>query len=112
MRVKSLIGFGYETLVELLFAATCFVAADEEDGVSLRIEGERYTPHAASGVKPQLLHIRVTATLQSVHVWAPELGPEPFQEFGVREHCVLYDRWQYVELGVEILVKLNQPRHV
>ena len=112
MRIKSFVGLADESLIELLLAATGFVPADEENGVSLRIEGEGYAPRAAVGIKSQLLHIRVAAALQSVYVRAPELGPETFEQRQVREHCVLHGQRQRVKFKVEFLVERHLPRHI
>ena len=64
MFVIKPIGLGNHSLIEAIVAG--FVAADEQDRGSPRIESEKRAQRAAAMLRPQFLHVRVLRTGQGV----------------------------------------------
>jgi hypothetical protein len=52
MSAKTLVGPSYQLTIETVFTAPAgLVVSHQEDGLTIRVEGERYTPHATSGME-------------------------------------------------------------
>ena len=62
--------------VELLLAHAGLVAGDEENRLTFRVKGERYSPFSVGARETQLLHVRVARTFESVAVRPVQLRAE------------------------------------
>src|SRR5579871_3167945 len=80
MRVKPVVGFCDELLIEPLLAATGFVAGDEKNCLALRVEGERYAPLTTRRAEAQFFHIGVAGIVQCIDARTAQLRPELMQE--------------------------------
>jgi hypothetical protein len=83
--IKSFVGLCYEMAIKSLLAATRFVSRDQKDRVALWVERESDAPDTSSSVKTQLLHIRVTRTLERIDARPTELRAKPLQQQGMSE---------------------------
>jgi len=85
------------------------VSGHQQDGLTLRIEGERDSPYAPIGIKAQLLHVGVARTLQRIDL-------RSFQEWSLlAKNCrqghkyVLNLFGQFPILGNEFIVEDDLP---
>ncbi len=51
MSIEAIVSLANQLSVEALLAASGFISGDEENGVSLRVEGEGYAPDSVCRVE-------------------------------------------------------------
>ena len=83
MASEDRIGVLDHGLIESALVFPGLVAADEQHGPSLRIEGEQRAVDMGAGGRPQFLHIAVLRTLAVVDQGTPELRPRHAQDLQV-----------------------------
>jgi hypothetical protein len=76
VRIKPTVSPANQFAVKSPFAATGFVAGDQQDRAALRVESECNTPDAVLRIEAQFLHIRVAGILQRVYARSSQLWPE------------------------------------
>jgi hypothetical protein len=81
VHIKTGVSLRYQLPIEPLFTAPGFVATAQNNGLPLWIECKSEPPNAASGVKPQFLHILMSGSVESIDARTLHLWPENFQDF-------------------------------
>jgi hypothetical protein len=100
-----------KALVEPALICPALVATDQQDRLSLWIEGKGHSPDLTVPGKPELFHIAVLRTLEGVDRRPPQIGPKLSKQFGMRQQFILKFLHQVFELNIEGIVKKNGPRH-
>jgi len=112
MIVEALLGPGDKLSVKAPFASAGFVSANEENGFSVGVEGERDAPGAIIRIAPQLLHVRVFRTFKSIGMRSSKLWTKLFEQSGFRGNGGFGLPRQRIKFGVKSRVKLDRPTHV
>src|ERR1035437_575879 len=112
MAVETVIGLPDHPAVESFFARPRFVAGNEQDRLSLRVEGESHSPFAIRHAEAQFLHVRVPRSVQSVDARPPQLRPELLKKARQGQNLRLHVLIQRVELPLKLIADLNNPTHV
>jgi len=110
--VIALISFDQQALVEPALICSGLVAADQKDGLSLRIKGKSHSPRLSLSGKPQLFHIGVSGALECVDRGSTQMRSEFGQQTSMRQQLILQTLRQTLELCVEWIVKDNRPGHL
>ena len=86
---------------------TPFVAADQEDGSALGVEGEQNSDRSST----QLLQVGMFRALHSVYQRPPKGGAVLLQDLDEGIEPILLDIWQPVRPIVELCAGLDLPTH-
>ncbi len=87
------------------------VSPNQQDRLSLRIEGKGHSPDLTVPGKPKFFHVGVLRGLQGVDRRSPQIGSKLSQQLGVCQQFVLKLVHQGFELGIEGIVKENGPSY-
>ncbi len=98
--------------IKAFLAASRFVAANQKDGLPVRIEGESHSPCAIRSVKPELLHICVTGAVEGVGARSAQLRAELLKQPGVAQQLVLHALRQAFKFALKFLMEQDLPCHV
>jgi hypothetical protein len=111
MRGEAGVGRGDQAPVKPAFLDARLVARQQHDPLAVRIERVGDPPHPVVGGEPQFLHVGVLRVRQGVGVGPSQCRAFAGEDFETGEELVLYGLRQVVELRVELLGKLDLPRH-
>src|SRR5271170_344481 len=106
------IRLGDELFVKPLLAPAGFVAGDEQDCLTLRIEGEGGAPLSIRGLEAQLLHVGVLRAFERISIRSPELRAIIDQQPGCGEQRVLDLLLKGKKLRLEGILEFNVPGHL
>ena len=67
---------------------------------------------AIGGIKPELLHIRVTRALERIGARSPQLRAKLLKQLGVGQQIVLHALRQGFKLALKLFVQQNLPWHI
>ena len=109
---EALLGPGDKLSVKAPFASAGFVSANEENGFSVGVEGERDAPNAIIRIAPQLLHVRVLRTYEGIGMRSSELRTKLFEQSSFRGNGCFGLPRQHVEFGFKIRMELDCPTHI
>ncbi len=111
MFVITLICHREQALIEPALICPTLVSSDQQDRLSLRIEGKGHSPDLSVPGKPKFFHVGVLRALQRVDRRSSQIGSKLSQQLGVCQQFVLKLVHQGFELSIEGIVKENRSSH-
>lgn len=111
MVVVTLICHRDQALVEPALICPALISPDQQDRLSLRIEGKGHSPDLTIPRKPKFFHVGVLRALQGVDRRSTQIGSKLSQQLGVCQQFVLQFVHQGFELSIEGIVKENGLGH-
>ncbi len=112
MIVEARLRLGYKLSVKAPFASPGFVSANQENGFSVGVEGERDAPDAIIRIAPQLLHVRVFRTFERIGMRPSELRTKFFEQSSFRGNGCFGLPRQRIEFGFKSRMKFDCPAHI
>jgi len=112
MRIEPRIRLCNQLPIKAFLASPRFVTANQKNGLPVRIEGESHSPYAIRGVKPELLHIRVTGAVEGICARPAQLRAKLLKEFGVSQQLILHALQQGFKFALKFLIEQDLPRHI
>ena len=111
MVVITLICHREQALIKPALICPSLVSPNQQDRLSLRIEGKGHSPDLTVPRKPKFFHVGVLRALQGVERRLPQIGSKLSQQLGVCQQFVLKLVHQGFEFCIEGIVKENGPSH-
>jgi hypothetical protein len=111
MRVEPLVGLPDQLAVKPLFTAAGLVARDQQNCPPLDVECKSHPPLAISCGEPQLLHVRVARSLESVYARPPQSRSELLKQARQGQDLGLHVRPQCVEFRLKLAGYFYCPTH-
>jgi hypothetical protein len=107
--VIALVCHREQALIEPALICPALVSPNQQDRLSLRIEGKGNSPDLTVPGKPKFFHVGVLRALQGVDRRSPQIGAKLSQQLGVCQQFVLELVHKGFELSIEGIVKENGP---
>ncbi len=111
MVVKALIRQRDQALIKPALIGPALVPTDQQNRLSVRVEGKSHSPDLTVPGKPKFFHVGVLRALEGIDRWAPQIGSKLSQQLGMSQQFVLKIGLPNFELGIEGIVKKNDSSH-
>lgn len=111
MVVIALICHREQAFIEPALICPALISPNQQDRLSLRIEGKGHSPDLTVPGKPKFFHVGLLRALQGVDRRSPQIRAKLSQQLGVCQQFVLKLVHQDFELSIEGIVKENGPSH-
>ena len=112
MRIEPRIRLCNQLAIKPFLAASRFVAANQKDGLPVRIEGESHSPSAIRSVKPELLHICVSGAVKGIGARPAQLRAKLLKQPGVSQQFVLHALRQAFKFALKFFMEYDLPGHI